>query len=269
MFETMNWVDMVLGGVVIVSALIGIGRGLIKEVLSLVAWFVALFVAWRFAQMVADEYIRSFIDDGLISYLAAFGGLFLVTLFAVGLVNLLITQLFSAVGLGGVNRLLGMLFGLLRGALISAVIVFFAGFTPIVNKSWWQEAELVPGFTSFANWGVTLLPDNIQAVLNQTDKLDVDSILSRVSDAALELESVSANPENVATRPNIDAQTRAQQSAQSNALAQTPDAPLLLESTQGRLEDNPALTEELPPLIEDVPAVSNTSIPAITLESTQ
>ncbi|UJF24730.1 CvpA family protein [Suttonella sp. R2A3] len=165
--ETLNYLDAALGAIVIISALVGLARGLLKEVLSLVAWAAAAYIAFLFAEMIAEKYIVKFINDPLISYLAAFGLLFLCTLFAIGLINLIITQLLSRTGMGGFDRFLGMLFGLARGAIIGALAVFVLGLTPAVNQSWWQTSVLQPGFSSLADWGRQKLPDEVRSLLGR------------------------------------------------------------------------------------------------------
>lgn len=165
--DNMNYLDVVLGGIVILSALIGIARGLLKEVLSLIAWAVAIYVAWRFAEPVAEQYVTRFIDDTMISYLAAFGLLFLLTLFVVGLFNLIVTQLVSSTGLSGFDRFLGMVFGFARGLLISTLLVLVLSLTPLKKEGWWAASKLAPEFESIGEWGWARLPANIRKLLRQ------------------------------------------------------------------------------------------------------
>ncbi len=253
MLDTMNWVDVILGGAVIISALVGLMRGFIKEVLSLIAWFVALYVAWHFSEMIAENYIRQFIVDDLISYLAAFGGLFLLTLFAIGLVNLLVAQLFNVTGLGGFDRLLGMLFGLARGALISALIVFFASFTPLVQETWWQSSTLVPGFSNLAQWGMSFLPREISELLDRQANPPVELEVEKPTDENTLGQHFSADSEGIIpTRPQIDENTRHHQSVQNNAISE-------IGNSQG-------LTLES---IEETPQEDGQSTSGIILESTQ
>ncbi|MDO5090990.1 MAG: CvpA family protein [Cardiobacteriaceae bacterium] len=248
--ESINWVDVVLGGAIIISALVGIARGLIKEVLSLLSWVVAIWVAWKFADMVAEKYIRGFIDDPTISYLAAFGGLFLVTLFALGLFNMLISSFLASSGLGGIDRMLGMVFGLLRGLIIAAILVFVGKFVPpVTDMAAWKDSKLQPTFSAMAEWGINKLPDNIQKLLNDTTtQAESIGILSSPAQAA----STDADARGPVARPATSAEAQASQRQQTQNIAeignntapaitlesaqpaQQDTAPIVLESTQGQ-----------------------------------
>lgn len=253
--ENLNYLDAVLGGIVILSTLIGLARGLVKEVLSLVAWLAAVYVAWMFAERVANDYIREFIDDPLISYLAAFGLIFISVLFIVGLVNLIITQLLVPTGLSAFNRFLGMFFGLARGLLIGALVVFVLNLTPLKKENWWKESRLVPGFESVGDWAWAKLPQNVRDLLRdggeqvsnigthitlpkiQTEDTGQSSMAERPSERApkeqrnaisdlgqgtLQLESVTPDNDG-GKQPDSDDDSR---------LNILPSTPLQLESTQ-------------------------------------
>ena len=114
--ETLNWIDIALGGALIISALVGLMRGFLKEILSLIAWGVALYAAWIFAEPVAKTYVVKFLPDSYIAYVAAFGGIFIGVLFLIGIVNLLISQVLKATGLGFLDRLLGLILGTVRSS---------------------------------------------------------------------------------------------------------------------------------------------------------
>lgn len=253
--ESINWVDVVLGGAVLISALIGIARGLIKEVLSLLAWGVAFWVAWKFADMVAQKYIVGLIDDPTISYLAAFGGLFLVTIFALGLFNMLISSFLASSGLGGIDRMLGMVFGLLRGLLIAAGLVFIGKFIePVREMSQWQESKFRPTFDAMAEWGIAKLPQEVRQMLDKGGAAATDAgIIS--SPAAPQVQSAR---EEQATRPYTTEQAQEQTRRQAENIANigSPNnPPITLESQQ-----------ETP--VQPPPA-QNGAAPVITLESTQ
>lgn len=267
--QSINWADAALGGTVIISALVGLGRGLIKEILSLVAWLVALWVAYLFAEQIAEQFIRQFIPDTLISYLAAFGLLFIGALFLCGLLNILIVSLFNAAGLSGFDRLLGMLFGLARGAVIGALLVMFAAFIPsITQESFWKQSKLVPSFLNLANWGVAQMPANIQELIKQAnggsttlalpENNSSDSAQPPQSPADIQLESLQGNLTGErAERPTIAPDQQAQQAAQSDSLS---------NSNTGI----PAIALESMNASEpETPAPANSSAPALQLESIQ
>ena len=162
--SNINIFDLILGSIVIISMLIGIARGLIREVLSVVAWTLAAWVAVTYAPIISKQHIKQFIEDDAIAYIAAAGGLFLLVLFVIGLINLLISSLLDLLKMGFLNRFLGSLFGLMRGALIGAVFVFFAKLFPNIETiDAWQKSKLVPGFMNLANWGINHIPEQVRA----------------------------------------------------------------------------------------------------------
>lgn len=252
--ESINWVDVVLGGAVVISALVGIARGLIKEVLSLLAWIIAIWVAWKFADMVAEKYIRGLIDDPTISYLAAFGGLFLVSMFALGLFNMLVSSFLASSGLGGIDRMLGMVFGLLRGLIIAAGLVFIGKFIPPIQEMRvWEESKLQPTFASLAEWGITKLPDNVRKMLEQAPALP-----SSAGIISAPVQGDSGNMQAQATRPQTTEQAQASQRQQAENIANIGAPAISLTSIEETPQDAPA-TQTAP---------VNTP-PVITLESTQ
>ena len=173
----LNWIDVALGGALAISALVGLMRGFLKEVLSLIAWGAALYAAWLFAQPVAETYVSKFLSDSYIAYIAAFGGIFIGVLFLIGVVNLLISQVLKATGLGFLDRLLGLILGTVRGVLIGALIIFGLKFmvgTPN-QLPMWRDSTLAPYFESMATWGYEQLAPKVREWINQNLKGDKKS----------------------------------------------------------------------------------------------
>ena len=142
----MNWVDFTIFGVIILSTIISLVRGFVKEALSLAIWVAAFFIASQFYADLA-VYMTKF-DDQMIRNGVSIAILFVCTLILGGLVNYLISQLVAVSGLTGTDRALGSVFGLLRGVLIvSAVLFFLDTFTKSADSLWWIESVLIPEFT--------------------------------------------------------------------------------------------------------------------------
>ncbi|MDO4435886.1 MAG: CvpA family protein [Cardiobacteriaceae bacterium] len=157
----LNYLDAVLGGIVIISTLISIGRGLVREILSLIAWGFSLYLAFRFADQIAQQHIDKFFESYPISYMLAFGGIFMLSLFAIGLLNLLIGEIMAATKLGSIDRLLGTVFGFMRGLIIGAIVTFIATLFSMHHEPWWQTSKLAPTFVRLAHWGEQRLPREV------------------------------------------------------------------------------------------------------------
>jgi len=155
----MIWIDYVILGVIGLSTIISLVRGFVREALSLVVWVFAFWVAWTFFRELAGHLGVFSVPSVRLG--VAFATLFIATLIVGALVNYLIGQLVDKTGLSGTDRLIGMLFGAARGALLIAVLVLLAGLTPFPEDPWWQESRLLGHFQELATWLKGLLPEDI------------------------------------------------------------------------------------------------------------
>jgi membrane protein required for colicin V production len=147
-FNALDWVMIGLMGL---SGLVGLFRGLVREVLSLLTWALAIFVAIRFSPDFARLF-ETILHSPTMRLVAAFALLFVVSLILAGMLGYLLTRLLELSGLSGIDRLAGLIFGVARGALILAVGVFMARTTPFPKEVQWQESRLIPVFQSLALW---------------------------------------------------------------------------------------------------------------------
>ncbi len=133
--------DYIVIGVVSISALLSITRGLVKEIVSLLAWIIAFFAASRYASEI-EPLLSSLIKDESLRMLVAYAVTFFVVLVIVMLLSMLLSTLTRSVGLGLVDRILGAIFGFARGVVIVIALVLAAGFTPLPQLPVWQQAIL-------------------------------------------------------------------------------------------------------------------------------
>jgi membrane protein required for colicin V production len=160
------WVDYLILVLIGVSALLGLFHGLIREVFSLLIWGAAVFLGMRYARGVSDA-LDPLIAVPSVRLVAAFAAVFVVALMVGGLLRFLLGKLVAGTGLGGTDRLAGLVFGLVRGALLVAVLVWFAGSTPLSRDPWWRESKLIPPFQSMADWLGDQLPGEIAGSMPQ------------------------------------------------------------------------------------------------------
>ncbi|BFM20406.1 CvpA family protein [Gilvimarinus japonicus] len=148
----MNWADWTIVGILAVSCLISIKRGFVKEALSLVVWVTAFIIASIFDDRLA-VLMTDLIPTPSLRAMAAFAILFAATLIVGAMVNYLIGELVRMTGLSGTDRLFGMVFGLVRGALVVlAVVILLPSLVPVNEDGWWQESVLIPRFLVFEAW---------------------------------------------------------------------------------------------------------------------
>ena len=141
----MNWLDFVILGVIGLSALISLVRGFAKEAMSLVIWFGAFFIASQYYAKLAVYFTN--IEDEMFRNGAAIAALFVATLIVGALINYVLGQLVQKTGLSGTDRVLGVVFGALRGVLIVSAVLFFVDtFTTLNNSEWWKDSQLMEHF---------------------------------------------------------------------------------------------------------------------------
>ena len=144
---TLPTVDIVILGLILLSAVIGLFRGLVKEVVSLAVWICAVVGATALAAPVS-EYLTDIDVSGQIRVAIAFAIVFFGVLIAGGLLQWSLARLIASTGLGGTDRFLGFIFGALRGGLVvvGALIVV----RPFAETSdWWEESLLRPELLVF------------------------------------------------------------------------------------------------------------------------
>jgi len=147
----MNWVDIAILVIIGVSVLISLVRGFVREAMSLVVWIAAFFVASVFYPKLAVLFTG--LSDPLIRNAAAIALLFVATLILGGLLTYIIGQLVDKTGLSGFDRLLGMIFGALRGVLVVAALLFaLDSFTNLSHTDWWKASKLIPQFGVVVQW---------------------------------------------------------------------------------------------------------------------
>ncbi|WP_085246942.1 CvpA family protein [Gilliamella mensalis] len=147
----MNWVDFTIIGVIAFSAIISIVRGFVREALSLISWILAFFISSRFYIYITG-YLTYF-DSDIIRIAVAIVMLFFATLLVCAIVSYIIGQLVQKTGLSATDRILGICFGVLRGILVVAAVLFFVDtFTRSSQSLYWTQSQLIPHFNFIIRW---------------------------------------------------------------------------------------------------------------------
>jgi membrane protein required for colicin V production len=153
----MTSLDWVIVAILAVSCLLGIWRGLIREVFSVAGWVAAVLLSLHYADAlgallpgdIAWPALRTWIGVAIIV---------VVCLFSAALLGFLVHRLIAAVRLTGTDRMLGAVFGLLRGVLIIFAAVYFTSRTALAQQPAWRNAVLVQPFDAGVRWLAPHLP---------------------------------------------------------------------------------------------------------------
>jgi membrane protein required for colicin V production len=156
----MEYADYVVLGVIAISILVGAIRGFVKEAFSLGVWAAAFLVAFYYSGALALQ-LENHIELPSARTSLAFAGLFLSVLLVGGLLTFLVGKLVEKTGLSGTDRLLGGIFGGVRGLALVLAIMLVAGLTPVPQDPWWQNSRTIQSLMPLAEWSAQYLPDYI------------------------------------------------------------------------------------------------------------
>ncbi len=133
---TFDYVILVIVGA---SIAIGLWRGVVGEIIALAAWVLAFFAARAWGLEMA-QLLQNSITDPTWRLIAAWVIIFAAVLLLMALLRLAVRGLLKALGLTLSDRLLGIVFGALRGMLIALALVAVGGMTSLPKEKWWSEA---------------------------------------------------------------------------------------------------------------------------------
>ena len=140
----MTTVDYILAATVLLSMLFGAVRGFLRESVALLGWLVGLWLAWRYAYLVEPFLGGALAGTDLQAWVARIVVLITVVI-ASWLLGGLLDYLVQRSGLTlGVDRLLGALFGLVRGAVIVGFAVMLGQAAQLGSESWWRDSRILP-----------------------------------------------------------------------------------------------------------------------------
>lgn len=133
--------DYLVLAILVISALLGLMRGLVKEILSLCAYLAAFLGAIWWGPRVSN-WLLAYIENPLLRTGVSYLVVFLVVLLLVGLLNMTLATLIQKTGLTPADHGLGAMFGFMRGVLMVLILVTLAGYTELPSEPWWTEARL-------------------------------------------------------------------------------------------------------------------------------
>jgi len=158
----MNLVDLTVLGIVAISALLGLSRGFVREMLGLAAWTLAAAGAIKYGPLLEPK-AATLIGDPELAGVAAYGVTFLVLVIVMSLLANLVGRAVRVSVLGGLDRTLGLAFGVARGAAVMVLAYILVGTLLPHTEAWppqMKQARTLPILYRGAVWVVSYLPDN-------------------------------------------------------------------------------------------------------------
>jgi len=161
----MNGADLVILGILLLSVVVSLVRGFIKEVFSILVWLVAIVAAFQVAGPLAEA-LEPVIELPSVRVILAFAAVFVLVLVVGGLISFLVGKTVEKTGLSPTDRLFGAVFGLARGLAIVVLAVMLLRVTPFAEDPWWNESRLMPTFESMSEQARAWLPESIAGLLD-------------------------------------------------------------------------------------------------------
>lgn len=158
LFLNWNAFDYIIAAILLLFVIIGLVRGLLRELISLVSWFFAFYAALKFAPDLSAGLMHSVISADKPRYIASAILIFLVVLIIGAIVNKLAHLLIDSTALGFLDKLLGLIFGAARGVLVVTIVLVAIQMTAYQTASWYKESVLSARFQPIIAQFIPMLP---------------------------------------------------------------------------------------------------------------
>lgn len=160
-------VDIAFFTILVISSLVGVWRGLVREVLALVGWVAAAWISYHYATWLAHEWLTG-VPGGEMTQLAlGFVILFILTMIVCALIGQFLAKIMQQAGLSPMDRLLGFAFGFLRGLLIVVILSSLIVLTSLSQTTEWRKAWSLPAVELLTGMAQAWLPDEWAAQVSE------------------------------------------------------------------------------------------------------
>ncbi len=147
----MTGADVFIALIVLGSTLLGLLRGFVREAVSLAFWILAIWAAWKFGPIIEPHLGGLLADPKVAPWIGRLVILAAVLLVGWG-VGMLLTYFARSVGLGPLDRAIGLLFGIARGMVLMGLMVIGGELLHLNQEDWWGRSKLVPYGEAVGDW---------------------------------------------------------------------------------------------------------------------
>ncbi len=157
MLASLQWVDLAIAIIILISSLISLKRGFFREAISLVIWLLAVVVSIMFHEQLS-VLIQPYLESPSLRKVLSIISLFILCLLVGGIVSLLMSQLIKLTGMTGTDRLFGVVFGALRGVIVVVVLLMVGqNMLPVHEEAWWHQSLVIPHFLRLEAWTISMV----------------------------------------------------------------------------------------------------------------
>src|SRR5882757_2352681 len=147
----MTGADVLILLLLLASTAIGLLRGFVREAASLVFWIIAIWAAWKFGTVVEPHLGGLLADPSVAPWVGRL--VILVLILLVGWVaGMLLSYFTRSIGLGPLDRVIGVLFGIVRGMVLVGLIIIGGELLHMNQEDWWNRSKLVPYGETIGDW---------------------------------------------------------------------------------------------------------------------
>ena len=147
----MTGADLIILAILLGSTLIGVLRGFIREAVSLAFWILAVWAAWKLGPMVEPHLGGLLADPTIAPWVGRLVILILVLLLG-WVAGMLLSYFTRAMGLGPLDRVIGLFFGILRGLVLVGLVVIGGELLHMNQEDWWARSKLIPYGETVGDW---------------------------------------------------------------------------------------------------------------------
>jgi membrane protein required for colicin V production len=143
--------DVLLLLVLVGSTLIGALRGFIREAVSVAFWILAIWAAWQFGPIIEPHLGGLLADPSVAPWIGRLVILVLVLLTG-WLAGMVLSYLTRSIGLGPLDRVIGVFFGIVRGMVLVGLLVIGGELLHLNHEEWWSRSKLIPYGETVGDW---------------------------------------------------------------------------------------------------------------------
>jgi membrane protein required for colicin V production len=147
----MTGADLLILVVLLGSTLIGLLRGFVREAVSLAFWMAAIWAAWKFGPVV-EPHLGGLLADPSVAPWVGRVVIVVLVLLVGWVVGMVLSYFTRSIGLGPLDRVIGLLFGIVRGMVLVGLLIIGAELLHLNHEEWWNRSKLVPYGETVGDW---------------------------------------------------------------------------------------------------------------------